>query len=68
MARARVGCRSAHGGAQGNGWPGAGARQASVERYLIGVRPVLINVFVDDLVEILAPWRAEPVARKALRG
>ncbi|RXV69593.1 hypothetical protein D1006_31680 [Burkholderia stabilis] len=31
---------------------GAVARQASVERYLIGVRPVLINVFVDDLVEI----------------
>ncbi|WP_175899761.1 hypothetical protein [Burkholderia seminalis] len=33
---------------------GAATRQASVERYLIGVRPVLINVFVDDLVEILA--------------
>ncbi|OXI40498.1 hypothetical protein CFB49_20845 [Burkholderia sp. AU17457] len=66
MARARVGCRSAQGGAGENGWPGAGARQASVERYLIGVRPVLINVFVGDLVEILVPARAEPVARNAL--
>ncbi|NTZ83741.1 hypothetical protein FCJ61_12200 [Burkholderia metallica] len=58
MARARVGCRSAHGGAEGNGGLGAIARQASVERYLIGVRPVLINVFVDDLVEILVSLRA----------
>ncbi|RQR35967.1 hypothetical protein DIE22_13840 [Burkholderia sp. Bp9142] len=32
---------------------GAATRQASVERYLIGVRPVLINVFVGDLVEFL---------------
>ncbi|RQZ30919.1 hypothetical protein DIE14_03980 [Burkholderia sp. Bp9017] len=31
----------------------AATRQASVDRYIIGVRPVLINVFVDDLVEFL---------------
>ncbi|OXI70922.1 hypothetical protein CFB44_21025 [Burkholderia sp. AU31280] len=61
MARARVGCRSAQGSAGEKGWPGLaarGARQASVERYVMGVRPVLINVFVDDLVEILAAARA----------
>jgi hypothetical protein len=27
-------------------------RRASVDRYLIGVRPVLINVFIGDLVEV----------------
>ncbi|OXI29722.1 hypothetical protein CFB89_20875 [Burkholderia sp. AU16741] len=60
MARARVGCRSARGGAGETGWPGAAARQASVERYVMGVRPVLINVFIGDLVEIVASSRAEP--------
>ncbi|RQS21569.1 hypothetical protein DIE03_31425 [Burkholderia sp. Bp8992] len=50
---------------------GAIVRQASVERYLIGVRPVLINVFIDDLVEILAIKRAArncpwPVRRPSL--
>ncbi|CAI8693275.1 transposase [Burkholderia sp. IT-111MI5] len=39
-------------------------RQASVERYLIGVRPVLINVFVDDLVEI---WVADHAGRSRRR-
>ncbi|RQS85277.1 hypothetical protein DF032_02530 [Burkholderia seminalis] len=56
---------------------GAATRQASVERYLIGVRPVLINVFVGDLVEILAvmpvgrgrprPVRPSPPSRKPVR-
>ncbi|AXF23823.1 hypothetical protein CUJ89_25940 [Burkholderia pyrrocinia] len=37
---------------------GAVTRRASVGHYLIGVRPVLINVFADDLVEILVANRA----------
>ncbi|RQS18106.1 hypothetical protein DIE06_15030 [Burkholderia sp. Bp8998] len=37
------------------GQAGAATHRASVERYLIGVRPVLINVFVGDLVECLVP-------------
>ncbi|QDW53470.1 hypothetical protein FFI87_024935 [Burkholderia sp. KBS0801] len=41
----------ARGGAARVGQSGVAMRQASVERYLIGVRPVLINVFVGDLVE-----------------
>jgi hypothetical protein len=36
---------------RGSGQSGVAMRQASVERYLIGVRPVLINVFIGDLVE-----------------
>ncbi|AYZ93981.1 hypothetical protein DB771_05825 [Burkholderia sp. AU29985] len=40
----------------GLAWPGA--CRASDDRYLIGVRPVFINVFVGDLVEIPAHARA----------
>ncbi|PEH69331.1 hypothetical protein CRM91_16045 [Burkholderia ambifaria] len=47
--------RSARGGAARVGQSGVAMRQASVERYLIGVRPVLINVFIGDLVEFFAP-------------
>ncbi|RQU82530.1 hypothetical protein DF049_03810 [Burkholderia cenocepacia] len=46
---------------------GAMARQASVERYLIGVRPVLINVFIDDLVEILVSSRPGRLPRRPAR-
>ncbi|RQX84747.1 hypothetical protein DF034_01585 [Burkholderia anthina] len=56
---------------------GAIARPASVERYLIGVRPVLINVFIADLVEIrvlglaahclLRPARPSLPSRKPVR-
>ncbi|CAM2177370.1 hypothetical protein BLAT2472_40054 [Burkholderia latens] len=41
-------------------------RGASVGRYVIGVRPVLINVFVDDLVEIVAAPACHPYAAAAL--
>ncbi|RQR72811.1 hypothetical protein DIE11_27070 [Burkholderia sp. Bp9012] len=44
---------------------GAATRRASVERYLIGVRPVLINVFIGDLVEIVAPDPCRHSVRQA---
>ncbi|MPV70644.1 hypothetical protein GD429_33680 [Burkholderia sp. BE17] len=49
------------------GKAGAVTHQASDERYLIGVRPVLINVFVDDLVEFLVadPRSPQPSAARA---
>ncbi|PRF28304.1 hypothetical protein C6P98_00760 [Burkholderia multivorans] len=36
----------------GAGQARARMRRASVDRYLIDVRPVLINVFIADLVEV----------------
>ncbi|TXG10830.1 hypothetical protein FU139_21370 [Burkholderia territorii] len=46
---------------------GAATRRASVERYLIGVRPVLINVFVGDLVEIFVPPACRHGVRQGVR-
>ncbi|OXI81459.1 hypothetical protein CFB50_24040 [Burkholderia sp. AU33423] len=64
MAMSRIGCRSARATARVRR-PGATTRRASVERYLIGVRPVLINVFIDDLVEVLV---SNPVRRGCRRA
>ncbi|KAB0632886.1 hypothetical protein F7R21_28710 [Burkholderia latens] len=54
--------RRAHDGAARVIGAGARMRKTSVERYLIGVRPVLINVFVGDLVEFFARPACEPHA------
>ncbi|RQT27855.1 hypothetical protein DF036_27935 [Burkholderia contaminans] len=66
MAMSRIGCRSMRAAARVRR-PGATTRRASVERYLIGVRPVLINVFVDDLVEILVLTQTRRGCRRAVQ-